>query len=231
MTTENLVMQKLPLADRPYEKLASRGEAALTETELLAIIIGSGRQGQTALGLAQEMLATHHNLAQLVNLSLEELQTFRGIGLTKAVRIKAALELGLRANYPSPQESYPTIASAQTAIGFLEKDMLRLEREELHMLLLNNQGRLIRKELLAVGGLNAASIFPRDIFRQAIKANAAGIILCHNHPSGSNQPSPEDISMSLKLVKMGEELGVRLLDHIIVARQGSVSLKALGHLS
>ncbi len=230
MTTESLIMQDLPLADRPYEKLASRGEASLTEAELLSIIICSGRKGQTALSLAQQMLSVHHNLAQLSTLSLEELQAFAGIGLTKAVRIKAAVELGFRANYPLPQEAYPAISSSQTAIGFLEKDMLRLEREEMHMLMLNNQGRLIRKEFLAAGGLNAASVFPRDIFRQAIKANAAGIILCHNHPSGSSQPSPEDISMSHKLSEMGKELGVKLLDHIIVARGGSVSLKALGYL-
>ena len=230
MTTDYLLMQDLPLADRPYEKLASRGAASLTEAELLSIIICSGRQGQTALSLAQTILSVHHSLSQLSRLSLEELQAFTGIGLTKAVRIKAAIELGLRSHYQLPQEANPAIASSQTAIGLLEKDMLGLEREEIHMLMVNNQGRLIRKEFLAAGGLNSASVFPRDIFRQALKSNAAGIILCHNHPSGSSQPSPEDIAMTAKLDAMGRELGVKLLDHIIVAREGSVSLKALGYL-
>lgn len=225
--SEKLAMNDLPLADRPYEKLSMQGSASLTEAELLAIIICSGYQDISALDLARKIISSHAKLSELRKLSIEELRSFKGIGFSKAVRIKAAFELGRRAEYQQKNELNPQILSSEDAIKLMEQDLLNLDQEEFHALFLDVKGRLIRQVQVSRGGLNSTAIYPREIFRQALKANAAAMIICHNHPSGDSQPSRQDILASKRLMEMGEQIGVKVLDHIIIARNGSSSLKNL----
>lgn len=222
-----LTMQELPLADRPYEKMEMVGAEALSEAELLAIILCSGYQGTSSLSLAQQLLVRYPSLADLADVDLEEFTHFRGIGRIKALRLKAAFEIGRRVQFPHPQEAHPRINSSQAAIAFMEASLSQKPREEFHVLLLDVKGRLIRCVQMALGGLNTANIFPRDIFREAVRANAAGMILCHNHPSGDPSPSEQDLLSTKNLQALGNQMGIKVLDHIIIARRGSVSLKAL----
>lgn len=225
--SNKLAINDLPLADRPYEKLSMRGSASLTEAELLAIIICSGHQKMSAIELAQDIVSTHETLSEIRRLSIEELRKFKGIGFSKAVRIKAAFELGRRAEYQQKTELNPQILCSKDAISIMEQDLVSLEQEEFHVLLLDVKGRLIKRVQVARGGLNSTALYPREIFRQALKANAAAMILCHNHPSGDAKPSTQDIQASMRLIEMGEHLGVKVLDHIIIASKGSSSLKSL----
>lgn len=225
---DHLTMQALPPHDRPYEKLEEQGAAALSEAELLAILLGSGTSSQSALELAQGLVVRHPQLSELADLSLEEWQRTPGIGRSKALRLAASFEIARRLPYAQSREQHPKVNSSETAIRLLEPLLVSAKKEEFHVLLLDIRGRLIKRCQISTGGICNAAFQPRDLFREAIRADASGIILCHNHPSGEASPSPADIAATRRLQKMGEELGIRVLDHIIVARKRSLSLKSLG---
>lgn len=227
MQDKFLTMQELPLIDRPYEKLEMFGSRALSEADLLAILIGTGFQGSTALDIAQKMLSSYKQLQELSNLSLQELSAFRGIGKAKALRIQAAFELGRRSFHQQKQTVNPIIKTTQDVFRLLGEEMGHLDQEELHVLLLDCKCKLIRQIPLSVGGLNQSFVHPRDVFRDAIRSNAAGLILVHNHPSGDPTPSSADIQSTRQLKEMGDQLGIRLLDHVVIAGEEAVSIMAI----
>lgn len=221
-------IQDWPGSTRPYEKLINQGAQALSEAELLAIIIGTGYREVSALEVAQHLICRQQGLNFLYKLSVEELQEFTGIGRAKAVKLKAVAELSLRLRQVD-QIQQPVIDNPQSAIAYLEPLIAKSEKEELLVLLLDVRKKLIRHERVSLGGLSSASIAPRDVFRPALKANAHSMILSHNHPSGDPSPSEADITATRELVRFGEKLGIPVVDHIIVGDPKSLSLRESGY--
>lgn len=222
-----LPMRALPLSERPYEKLEEKGADALSQAELLAILIGSGRQGKSALDIGRSLLVAHENLHRMAEASLEELQGTRGIGRVGALRIHAAVEIGRRLGRQDPIAKGSRLTSSKAAIALMQ-DLAFLDREEFHVILLDGAHRLIRRMQVSQGNFNQAMVYPRDIFRRALRANAAAMILVHNHPSGDASPSESDVTATERFIELGQILGVKVLDHLIIGRDGSLSLKDLG---
>lgn len=224
-----LVMKALAADDRPYEKFETKGPKALSDTELVAILLRSGMAGRNSLDLARVLLASG-GLRGLQDATLEELRHVPGIGRVKSIVLKTAVELGRRMAQRRPPSPFEPITSPTDAAGHLVPLLSELDREEFHVLLLDARHRLIRIAQVSAGGLAAAVVFPRDVFRIALKANAAAIMLAHNHPSGDETPSKADIEATRVFTNIGRMMGINVLDHLIIANQRWVSMKKLGHL-
>lgn len=222
---QHLTLKSLPPTDRPTEKLSRLGAPALSDAELLAVIIRSGTAKETALAVCQRLVLEPKFLLEA---SLEDLQQTSGIGQVRAAQIKAAIELGSRLTLKTVALPDKKVRQPQEAIAMIEGQMHQLTREEFWVILLDTRHRVIRMRQIAVGSLNATIVHPRDLFREAIRANAAAIILAHNHPSGDAEPSPEDLSTTQRMIKIGEMTGIPVVDHLIIASGGSISLKQRG---
>ncbi len=224
------LMSAIPAADRPREKLQRQGGGALTDAELVAIFLRTGVKGQSAIDVAKDLLR-RHSLEELGSAPLESLAKTKGIGHTKALQLKAAFELAKRLSRPRERM---IVNDPATAAGIVREEMRDLDREEFRVLLLNTKNALIRVADVSRGSLNASIVEPREVFKDAIAASAAGMILVHNHPSGDPTPSSEDIAITKRLVKAGELLNIAVLDHIIIGQPANardrdyVSLKELG---
>jgi DNA repair protein RadC len=223
-----LRIRDLPVDERPRERLARLGAAALSSEELLALLLGSGTRGESALDRARKILAAHGGLPGLAALSGAELQRERGIKGARACTIAAALEIGRRL-------AAETISSRDLLNEpTLVKDYLRRARgegtqERTGALYLNARNRLIRDDPeIYRGTLDRAVVEPREILKRALLANAAGIILYHNHPSGDPTPSREDREFTRRLASAAEAVGIRLLDHFVVGSAGAVSFREAG---
>ncbi|NLM19944.1 MAG: DNA repair protein RadC [Clostridiaceae bacterium] len=225
-----MTIQEWPLADRPYEKLEQLGAKALSDAELVAAVISSGMNGKTSVELAMQLLATYENIGFLQMASLEELQKVSGIGRVKAIRIKAAIEIGNRVNNYVANQEREHLNSCHKAILYFENQLRFLPREEFHLAMLNIKQELIRTVQVSTGNIKSIELDVREIFREAIRSNAAGVILAHNHPSGDPTPSERDIITTKKIYEMGKQLDVHILDHIIVGAKESISLKAAGYI-
>ncbi len=226
-------MHELPVSSRPYERLEECGEKSLSDAELLAIIFRSGSSGCSSLSLAQQVLmmdSRGEGLSFLRDLSIEELCKCRGLGRVKAISIKAAMEVGRRSMRTDPFWKNKQISGPKDAIDIFENEMTHLKKEEVHTLLLDTRHRVIRHVTISSGGLASAGIYPRELLREAIKANAAAFVLAHNHPSGDPKPSPDDISTTKSLQKAADLIGIELVDHIVVGHGSCASLKELGCL-
>ena len=209
--------------DRPREKLVQKGKASLSDAELLAILIGSGSQSETAVSLAQRILNTvEHNLMELGKQSLAELQKFKGVGEAKAITIIAAMELGRRRQL-SKIKQRPQVSSSRDAFEAIAPLIMDLGHEEFWILNLNRANGIIGRERISSGGMTGTVVDPKIVFQRALENQACAIILCHNHPSGSLFPSQADLNLTKKLVKAGEVLDIMVLDHIIVAGSGYFS--------
>jgi len=203
--------------DRPREKLLSKGKHNLSVTELLSIIIGSGTAKKTAFDLAQEILADHeNNLAELSRKSVQQLQSYNGIGEAKAVSIVAALELGRRRRKDGFLSRQRITSSHHVAEIFLPR-LSDLEHEEFWLLLLDRANHLIKEYHLSKGGVAGTVVDPKLVFKKAVEHTASSIILCHNHPSGNTKPSNADITLTRKIKQAGELLDISVLDHLIIA--------------
>jgi len=222
-----------PPAPRPplraRERLAEGRPADLDDAELLALLLATGRAGADALDVARALLARFGDPRRLGAASLRQLQQVPGIGPVKAARIQAALELGRRwvAIPPDPREP---IRSSEQVVRSYAPRLAHLEREHFYVLLLDARHRLIRDHCVSVGTIDSALVHPREVFRPAVAESAAAVILLHNHPSGDPTPSPEDRAITRRLAATAELVGIELLDHVIVAGGGAVSLRDRGEL-
>jgi len=210
----------LPAEERPLYRLHHHGRDALSPTELLALLLGSA----DAPGLAQELLTSFGTLHRLARTNKARLMQFRGIGEARAGRLRACLELCRRLQEP-PADERPRITSPADGANILLPRLRHLEQEELHVLLLDTRNRLLDIQCIYRGSLNSSTIRIGEIFRMAIDAAAAAIILAHNHPSGDESPSTEDISVTRQIVQAGKLLGIDLLDHLIIGNGRFTSLK------
>ncbi len=203
--------------DRPREKLVMKGTGALSDAELIAILIGTGTTKITAVELARQMLQhVNNDLHSLARLTVKDLMKIKGIGEAKAITIVAALELGRRRKELEP-EAKPKIASSKDAFELLRGDLMDLPKEEFWVLLLNRANRVIAKRRISEGGVSGTVADPKIIFKLALVELASGVIVAHNHPSGNLSASQQDIDLTRKLKEGGKMLEIQLLDHIIVA--------------
>lgn len=210
------------------EKAVRYGVDILSEAELIALLLGTGARGASASIVAQGLLDDVDGLQGLSRLGVSELAQHYGVGLAKAARIIAALELGQRVLRELVEEPRMVLASAEQVAEWARPRLAILEHEEVWLLCLDARNGLKTARRVAQGGLHGCSMTPKDLMRPALQAAASAIIVLHNHPSGSPQPSKEDIEMTHHLALAGNVLGIPLLDHVIVTRQHSCSLAELG---
>ncbi len=221
------LIRDLASEDRPRERLIQVGAQAVSTGELLAIILRTGARGESVLRLAERLLVEFGSLPGLSRASVTELTRVHGIGEAKAVEIKAALEIGRRLVSSAPEER-PRVTSPADAANLLKSEMMFLEQEHLRVVLLDTRNRVLRIPTIYVGSLNASVVRIGELFRAAIRENAAALIVAHNHPSGDPSPSPEDIRVTRQIVAAGKLLDIDVLDHIVIGRPSFVSLKERG---
>ncbi len=211
------------LDDRPREKLIEKGQQSLSDAELIAILIGSGNQEETAVDLSKRILASVDNRIQdLAKLTINQLMQFRGIGEAKAVSIITALELGKR-RQTELAKVRKTVTSSQDVYELMEPLLRDLAHEEFWVLYLNNSNKVLLKEQISKGGITATLVDIRLLYKRALELSAVGLILCHNHPSGKIQPSQSDKNLTEKINGAGASLDIKLLDHLIVTEKSYFS--------
>jgi DNA repair protein RadC len=222
-------MKTIAPHDRPREKLDRVGPAALGDNELVAIVIGHGHRGRSALDLANAVLASAGGLHGLARLRREEIARIGGLGAAKGARVVAAIELGRRTLLRGPQIR-PQILKARDAAAFLMPQFGSGNVERFGVLLVDTRHRVIRARLVSVGTLDASVAEPREVFREALLGGAAAVVLFHNHPSGDPTPSRDDVALTARLSAAGSLLGISVLDHIILADTRFCSLREDGYL-
>jgi len=228
---ERLRIKDLALEDRPREKMMLKGASSLSDAELLAIMIRTGTKEETAVQLSQRILSTvSHNLSELGKLSVKELMKFKGIGITKAITVAAAMELARRKSVSRPVERV-AIKCSRDAFRVFYPSLCDLKYEELWIALLNQAGKVIDKVRVSQGGTGDTPADMRRILNVSIHAMCSGIILCHNHPSGNIQPSREDDLLTSNLEKAAKLMNIKLLDHIIIYDETYYSYADEGRLS
>ncbi len=221
----NYTIKELPMTERPREKLYSYGPGALSNEELLAIIIRTGNKNDTAIDLARKILSSDgRGLVHLRDTSLQSLMEVKGVGQCKAAQILAAIEIGKRISYHHALNKVK-INDPSTIANLYMDEMRYLQKEHFKIILLDTKNQIIVTEEISVGTLNASIVHPRDVFRAAIKRNANSMILIHNHPSGDPTPSNEDINITNRLIDGGNLIGIKVLDHIIIGDNRYISFK------
>jgi DNA repair protein RadC len=214
-------------SERPRERLARLGPSALSTPELLAILLRVGVPGESAIDVANRLLKTFGDITGLHRAPFDELCSQHGIGPAKASQLKAALELGNRLKQSQLNENN-TIHSPDDAASLVQFEMSALEQEELRVMLLDTRNRVMDTVTVYRGSLNASQVRVGELFKAAIRRNAASIIIIHNHPSGDPTPSPDDIVVTRAIVQAGKLLDVAVLDHLVIGRDKHVSLKERG---
>jgi DNA repair protein RadC len=216
--------------DRPREKLLIKGNQALSDAELIAILIGSGTPKLSAVELSKQILQkVDNNLHDLARLSVKDLMKFKGIGEAKAITIVAALELGRRRK-DKDHDQKPKISNSRDAFEILKPNLMDLSKEEFWILCLNRANRVLNKKRVSEGGISGTVADPKVIYKLALEEGSSGIIVAHNHPSGNLQASQSDIDLTKKLKEAGKFLEITLLDHLIVANQKYLSFADEGML-
>ena len=221
-------VKQMPGYQRPRERLLAFGPQKLTDQELLAILIGSGSREESALVLAQRMLQKE-NGRFILDAEAGELSEIKGIGEAKACRIKAAVELSRRLLFSTPQHR-PVIGGPKDAADLLQSEIGFLDREAVRVINLNSANQVIAVDNVSLGGLAAAPVHPREVFKMPLKRSAAGIIILHNHPSGDLKPSRLDMEETRRLTAAGGILGITVYDHIIVSHGKYYSLLEAGRM-
>ncbi len=207
------------------QSLIQEDVQALSEQELLAVILGSGSNRLKGMEIAGRVLHRLGGIRQLITASVEELQSIDGIGQARAVQLKAAVELGRRIAASGASDRL-IVNSPKDIAEMLMEEMRHLEKEYLLALFLNNKNQVLAREVISIGSLNVSTAQPREIFKGAVRRNAASLILVHNHTSGDPTPSKNDVIVTQTLLKAGEIIGIEVLDHIIIGDHCFVSLKA-----
>lgn len=220
-------IRELPAAERPRERLALRGSAGLTAAELIGLVWGSGTRGRSALDLAAEALARHDGLAGLAAATDLELAALPGVGAAKAAQLVAAFELGRRllADWPTGRFM---IRSPGDIADRLILQMGRLEREELRVVILDTKNHVLRVQTVYQGNVSSSLVRVGELYRDAVRLNAASVILVHNHPSGDPTPSPDDLHLTAEALAAGRLLDIGLLDHLVIGHDAYVSLRDRG---
>lgn len=224
----------LPASDRPRERLAALGADALSTRDLIAILLRTGTKGLSALHIAEQLLHRFGSLRSLAQASLEDLRKVKGIGRDKAVTLKAAFTLARQMAKELHTES-PLLDTPERVADLLREEFRECPVESFQVILLNTRRRLIRIERISQGTLDTLLVHPREVFRLAITANAAAIVVVHNHPSGDPTPSEADIKVTRDLIRAGQLLKIDVLDHVIVGRptherpKDYASLRELGY--
>ncbi len=219
-----LTIKEMDADERPREKLIKRGVASLSNAELLAIVLRVGRPGETVIELANRLLVQYGGWSGLMRADFNKLKSERGLGEVKACELQAALEIGRRLLMAGPGERMQVRTPADVA-NWLMLDMAGLEQEHLRVVLLNTKNQVIRMVELYRGSLNKSTVRVAELFKDAVRENAAAIIIAHNHPSGDPSPSTEDIVMTGNAVDAGRLMEVEVLDHLIIGEQRYISMK------
>jgi len=220
-----------PEEDRPREKLLQKGAAALSPTELLAIILrtGNASTGENVLDQARLLLAEFKDLKGIDAAPLRELQAIKGIGPAKMAQLKACFELGRRLGQVK-WETGKSLRSSEDVFRHFRKDFESEKREIFYVVLLTNKNRKIREVKVSEGSLTASLVHPREVYNPVIRESAAAVIFVHNHPSGDPAPSPEDLEITKRLKEVGEVIGVRVLDHVVIGHNRYFSFSDRGLL-
>ncbi|ACI19434.1 RadC family protein [Dictyoglomus thermophilum] len=218
-------IKDFPTSERPRERLLNYGEKALSDVELLAIILRTGDKKYSVYELAQNLIIDFGSLRRIAEVGIGELIKYPGIGVTKAIQIKASIELGRRIF--SEKKSYfgESISNPYDAFLIFKEDMFDLKEEHLFCIYMDIKNKCLSKRLIAKGDLNIVYASPRDIFKYALQENSAKIILAHNHPSGDLTPSEDDVIFTKRLIEAGKILGIEVLDHLIIHNEDYLSLK------
>jgi len=222
-------IREMPASERPRERLRDSGAEALSTAELLAIVLRTGTTRQSALALAQSLLAKHNGLAGLARLSFTDLQRENGVGEAKAAEIQAVIQLAMRFRELGADERFH-VSEPRHVYALLGAEMSVLAQEHLRVLLVDTRNRLMGTTEVYKGTVNTAQIRGAEVLREAIRQNAPSIILVHNHPSGDPSPSPDDIAMTKNLIAVGKQLSIEVLDHIIIGDRRYASLQELGYI-
>lgn len=224
MKETGYTIKELPIEDRPREKLITFGEAKLSNPELIAILLGSGIKGRTAIELAQDILYQSDGLLGLADQSVDELIKKKGIGQSKASRLRAAFELGKRLTEFAPAKK-TVLRSPVQAVDYMQSRLKLSKQEVFLVIMLDIKSQVIKVEEISRGGLAKSIVHPREVFKTAIRASAAGIILGHNHPSGNPTASSEDINITNKLIEAGNIIGIKVIDHLIIGDCDYISMR------
>lgn len=220
---EKMTIKSWALDDRPREKLIAKGKTALSDAELIAILIGSGNRSESAVALSKRILqSVGGNINELAKLSVEKLTEFKGIGEAKAISIITALELGKRRQLETALEK-PKITSSKAVFNLMQPIIGDLEHEEFWVLFLNNSNKVLAISQISKGGLTATIVDVRLLFKRALELACVGLIVCHNHPSGKLEPSVADKNITQKIKQAGITLDIKLLDHLIITQKAYFS--------
>ena len=227
---EYKTMKDLPSEEKPYEKFETRGAEALTDAELLAVLLRSGTMGSSSLDLARLLLNQEDSGGGFLNLyhrSIRELMKVPGIGRVKAIQLKCLLELSRRiAKEPCRQEL--SFDSPKSIADYYMEDFRHAEQERMMILMLDTKGGFLGEAVISVGTVNASLVSPREIFLKALAFHAVSVIMLHNHPSGDPTPSEEDLLLTLRISKAGEMIGIELLDHLVLGDRKYISFREQG---
>ena len=232
--SDSLRLKDQPASERPRERLVAKGAAALTDAELIAILLRTGLQGANAVEVGAQLLRKFGSLHALARASVDDLRKVRGIGRDKAVTLLAAFTLARKMAEELQRES-PVLDTPEAIVALLKGQSLIKDVETLQVLLLNTRRRLIRVEEITDGTIDSLLVHPREVFKAAIAANAAALVLAHNHPSGDPTPSEADIKVTRDLIRAGQVLKIEVLDHIVLGRATAqrakdyASLRELGY--
>ena len=220
-------LHDLPVDERPRERLVKYGIESLSLQELLSLIFGRGVKGEPVISISQKLISSFGSLDSLSEGSIEELKKIKGLGLAKACQLKACFEISrrLRKEENLNKKKNKIINSPKDIFPLLKEKVINFYKEYFMVASLDNRNKIINIDTVSVGTLNSSLIHPRETFEIAIKNHAAGIIICHNHPSGELKPSEDDLIVTQDLVKAGKLLGIEVFDHLIITKDGYYSFK------
>jgi len=222
---EKYTIMEIPKDERPREKLIKYGSKSLSNSELIGILLRVGSKKDTAITLGQKLLRENEKgLLNLVNATPESLNKYHGISNAKAATLLAAVELGKRISTTKAEDTFK-ITSPQDVSALVMEDMRYYKKEYFKIILLDTKNKVIDIITISIGSLNSSIVHPREVFLEAVKKSSASIVLLHNHPSGEVQPSREDINITQRLIKAGEIMGIKVLDHIIIGDGKYLSFK------
>ncbi len=226
----HFTVHDLPKPERPRERLKNFGPEALSAQELLALIIGRGVSKRSVMTIAQELMVKFGNIKAISEATIEELSQIKGIGFAKAAQIKACFELGKRQDL-EPEIKDFDIKDPQSVVKAIRASIKDKAKEHFKLILLNSRNKIIGISTVSIGSLNASIVHPREVFKDAIIHNAHSVILVHNHPSGDHEPSEDDLTITKRLTEAGKILGIEVIDHIIISKNGFFSFKEKGVIS